>query len=60
MFWTSHTHFKTLSNREAGEAHIEQMRNTINFLGVLIDAVDEVTGISTFLEQTDGATMLYI
>jgi peroxiredoxin family protein len=26
----------------------------------LVDAVDEVTGISSFLERTDGATMLYI
>ena len=29
----------------------------INDLG---EAVDEVTGISSFLEKTDGATMLYI
>jgi peroxiredoxin family protein len=26
----------------------------------LIDAVDDITGIASFLENTDGATMLYI
>lgn len=26
----------------------------------LIDAVDDITGIATFLENTDGATMLYV